>query len=445
MDAAMTNAGTQSATDWTVGPDQRTTMAEPQKPSPLAKAAFHGVAGRFVEIVDPHTEADRAAILLQVLVAAGVYLGRHAYYQVEADKHYSNLFTVLIGPTAKGRKGTSWGHVRRVLRLLDDGVERNCVVSGLSTGEGLIWQVRDPIVEQQASKEHGRIVSYQQVQKDPGVADKRLVVVESEFARVLKVITREGNTLSACVREAWDTGMLRILTKSSPARATNAHIGIVGHITRDELRRLLTTTEAANGFANRFLWAYVERSKELPMGGSLKESDIAPIVKNISQAAVRIEERRIPFSHAGVRAWKEVYGSLSRGYPGLLGAVIGRAEAQVVRLALIYALLDGSQDIDVAHLKAALAVWDYCEASARYTFGEALGDETADSILRYLRTLGTAGATRTDIYNFFARNKPSAEIGRALEALRCAGYARVETQQTDGRPSEVWFAATYTH
>ena len=72
-----------------------------------------------------------------------------------------------------------------------------------------------------------------------------MLVLESEFGSVLKVIAREKNTLSAIIRQAWDTGTLRTLTKNAPAHATNAHISIIGHITRDELRRGIAETEIA--------------------------------------------------------------------------------------------------------------------------------------------------------------------------------------------------------
>ena len=39
--------------------------------------------------------------------------------------------------------------------------------------------------------------------------------------------------------------------RTVPARATDAHISIIGHITREEARRELTETESANGFGNR--------------------------------------------------------------------------------------------------------------------------------------------------------------------------------------------------
>src|SRR4029453_2896452 len=124
----------------------------------------------------------------------------------------------------------------------------HCLTSGLSSGEGLIWAVRDPIEKQQPIKEGGRVVDYQLVTEDAGVTDKRLLVIESELASTLKVMAREGNTLSPVMRQAWDGHDLRTLTKSSSARATAPHISIIGHITRDELRRYLEATEAANGF-----------------------------------------------------------------------------------------------------------------------------------------------------------------------------------------------------
>ena len=53
---------------------------------------------------------------------------------------------------------------------------------------------------------------------DAGVADKRLTILESEFARTLRVMSRESNTLSAIIRQAWDTGDLRALSKNSPGQ-----------------------------------------------------------------------------------------------------------------------------------------------------------------------------------------------------------------------------------
>lgn len=116
-----------------------------------------------------------------------------------------------------------------------------------------------------------------------GSRDKRLLVMEPEFASALRVAERDGSTLSTQIRQAWDTGILRTLTKS-PMQATGAHVSIIGHITRDELLRDLSRTDSANGFANRFLWVCVKRSKLLPDGGSFQECDFAPLIRRVNEA-----------------------------------------------------------------------------------------------------------------------------------------------------------------
>jgi hypothetical protein len=414
-------------------------------PEPLADEAFHGVAGELVRLIEPHTEADPAALLVQFLVAFGNLAGRGAHFRAEADEHHTNLFTVIVGQTSKGRKGTSLGQIQRVLSPVDPHWSDKRIQSGLASGEGLIWAVRDELVEQVPVREKGKPTVYEEAVTDPGETDKRLLVVEPEFARVLQVAEREANTLSAVVRQSWDSGTLRVLTKKQTARATGAHISIIGHITRDELRRLLTDTAIANGFANRFLWVCGRRSKCLPEGGSLEDVPLAPVVSRIRAAAEHARRTGELRRNAAARAiWHEVYATLSEGRPGLLGSVISRAEAQTMRLGCLYGLLDCAAEVGSEHLKAALAVWEYCEASARYVFGDALGDAVADEILRELRQR-PQGMSRTEIREHFQRNRSSSEIGQALAVLQEYGLLRLvrsREEEGDKRPTERWFALT---
>jgi hypothetical protein len=145
-------------------------------------------------------------------------------------------------------------------------------------------------------------------------------------------------------------------------------------------------------------------------------------------------------AEAAREAWRGVYSALSKEQAGLLGAIIARAEAQVIRLALIYALLDQRTEIDVAHLQAALAVWEYCEASAAGIFGNLLGDPVADEILRALQHAGGDGMTRTALRDMTGRNLKDGRLGVALDLLRARGLARSEPRSTRGRPAEVWIA-----
>jgi hypothetical protein len=195
-------------------------------------AAFHGLAGDVVRTIEPHTEADPVGILVQYLTAAGNAIARGPYYQVEGDRHGPKLFVVLVGETAKGRKGTSWSRVREIMELVDIKWERDRVHSGLSSGEGVIWAVRDPI-RQMVKEGKGARAQLVEETVDPGITDKRLRIVEPEFAGALMVMRREGNILSRVIRDAWDRGDLATLTKHSPARATGAYVSIIGHITVD--------------------------------------------------------------------------------------------------------------------------------------------------------------------------------------------------------------------
>jgi hypothetical protein len=313
-------------------------------------------------------------------------------------------------------------------------VDYRAILHGLSSGEGLIYAVRDRI--------EGENKDGEQIVIDPGVKDKRLLVLESELAGVLKVMSRDGNTLSPVIRQAWDGDRLQVMTRNNPIKATGAHVSLVGHITKAELLRHLTETEVANGFANRFIWLMVKRSKELPFGGEWYKVNAAPLIQRLTSA---LQFAATPvviwWGEDAEVLWREVYGPLSAGKPGLLGAVVSRAEAQVVRLAALYAVMNESRQIRGGHLRSALALWDYAERSARYIFGDATGDPVADQILEALRAAGESGMTRTEISNLFKRNRSADSITRALTDLLKLGRVRRELDKdTGGRAAERWFA-----
>jgi uncharacterized protein DUF3987 len=410
---------------------QRSHVVGPAWPV-LDCAALHGLAGQFVRTIEPHSEADPVGVLVQFLVGVGSVIGRGPHFRAEADEHHVNLFAVLVGASSKGRKGTALGHVLRTLNEVDPSW-KDRRASGMSSGEGLIWAVRDPITKFNPKEDKEEVT-------DRGVSDKRLFVVESELASTLRVLAREGNTLSPILREAWDRGDLQSLVKNSPARATGAHIAVVSHITRDELLRYLDRTECANGFANRFLWVSVKRSKSLPDGGDLDLSSLNSLISQVRESVSFARGRgRMRWSQGAHSLWCEVYEALSEGKPGLFGAVVSRAEAQIIRLAPIYALLDRSALIERVHLEAALALWQYAEDSARYIFGEALGHPVADRILQALRNEPN-GLTRSQISDLFGRHASASEIDSALRFLVEHGLATSTSEGSGGRPIERWRA-----
>lgn len=400
----------------------------------LEETAYLGLAGEVVDTIAPHSEADPVAILVQFLAAAGNIIGRRCWYQVESDRHHANLFSVLVGQSSKARKGTAAGRVLAIAKGADQQWAADRIKGGLSSGEGFINEVRDEIVKWDAKEKEW-------TQVDPGVSDKRLLIIEPEFAGALAVMERHGNTLSPLLRKAWDGDKLATMTRASPLTSTGSHVSIVGHITETELRARLTRTDAANGFANRFIFPLVRRSKELPFGGELTDSEILFIGEQLRDTVARIPDaHRVTMTDEARCMWAGIYSTLSADKPGMLGAITARAEAQTVRLAMIYALLDGESQIDQPHLSAGLAVWKYCEASAQRIFGDSTGDPIVDELTRALRSVGDTGLTRTAIRDLFSRHQSGERIGTALSDLLQRGLARCERRSTDGRPVETWFA-----
>ena len=440
----MLNTFEQFAKEYTTGIKTQNENSYQNKPKlwpELDLNALHGLAGDFVETIEPETESDNVALLVQFLITFGNVIGRCPHFIAEADKHFTIGNVCLVGETAKGKKGSSLGHVQRVFQKIDEVWTENCVHSGLSSGEGLIWSVRDEIKKTEAIKSNGVVKNYQEVVIDKGVPDKRALVIESEFASVLRVMARDGNTLSAIIRNAWDGKNLKTMTKNSPAKATEAHISIIGHITRNELLRYLDNTECGNGFANRFLWACVKRSKVLPEGGKVSEFDMASLAQKVNEA-VNFSRRigEIKRDSESKKLWGKVYAELSEGKAGLLGAVTARAEAQVMRLSCLYALLDLSDTIRLEHLSAGLALWAYCEDSAKYIFGETLGDPLADEIKRVLDD-EPKGLTQTELSNHFKRHKKSEQLNRGLNILIARGMVFKVGEETAGRTSHRYFSS----
>ncbi len=253
----------------------------------------------------------------------------------------------------------------------------------------------------------------------------------------MQCAAREGSTLSPVIRQAWDGGVLRVLAKGAKATCAAPHISIIGHITSTELDRLLTVSDAANGFANRILWVCSTRSKCLAFGGAVDADALAAFGERTRDAvAFARGVEALAWALDAAQLWEAVYPQLSEGKPGLLGQVTARAEAQTLRLAMLYALLDKSAVIRIEHLRAALELWRYCADSAAYIFGQALGDPTADAIVELLRAR-PEGVTRTEVSDHFDRNKSKAQIDAAIALAQSGGLLRIERRETGGRPVEV--------
>jgi hypothetical protein len=393
----------------------------------LDLAARYGLVGEVVGALEPHTEADPAGLMLVFLAMFGNLIGPGPHAIADAAPHPARLYVALVGDTARARKGTAQAQANRLYAIAAPLWYSERVMGGLASGEGLIAAVRDKQGEEMSM----------------APADRRVMAVEPELARVLAAAAREGSTLSAILRQAWDDGNLRVMTRANPLLATGAHVSVIGHITREELARRLAEVEVANGFANRFLFCCVRRSKLLPHGGSLDPALLDHVADQVAAAVERAARLGVLRRTAAADAlWEAAYRSWHENEPaGLAGAITARPDAQTLPLSVAYAALDGSPVIDRPHLEAALAVWRYAEQSALYLFGDRLGDEVADRLLLALRAAGEAGLDGTRQRELFSGHVSAKRLEAARRALEERGLAVTEREDTGGRPRVITRAA----
>lgn len=229
----------------------------------ISRRRLPGIVGEFVGLATENSEADPAAVLATFLPRFGVEVGSGPHMWVGDTPHRCRLASVIVGASSKSRKGTSGTPVKRLFSTdphtdtVPPYIPAHTTAGPFSSGEGIIYLVRDEI-EKWSDKLQEWIVT------DPGIDDKRLFILDEEFAGVMANTKREGNTLSMIIRRIWDSGNLAPIIKNNRITATCAHIGWVSHITLFELNSRLDESEAFNGFANRILWVCAKRFKLVP-------------------------------------------------------------------------------------------------------------------------------------------------------------------------------------
>lgn len=401
-------------------------------PEPIGRAAYRGVIGEVCDIITPQTEADPAAVLVQFLVALGNLVGRGPHWMMGPSRHGLNLYATVVGASAQARKGTSYELVRHILGRIDPIWEATRTFDGLSSGEGLLAQIRDD-----QRDEKGQLTL-------PGIEDKRMLAVESEFGGMLGIANREGNSLNPIIRKLWDARSCGSLTRNSKLWTTDPHVSIIGHITTDELDARLTGLDAANGFANRFMWVCARRARFLPNGGRLPYSLFNHAVGNIHEIIAYASDPNgivMGRSPEAGTVWEAHYRRLTTARPGLLGSLLSRAAPIVMRIACIYALCDMTCVVSKEHMEAALEVWRYCEESAAHIFGAKLGNPDAERLLTAIRAAPDGLNRRTILTKVFGGHMKADELDKLLVGLARTSLVRKEVRPTSGRPAEIWHAA----
>ena len=353
-------------------------------------ACLYGLVGDVARAGGDTTEANPYAVGASFIALMSCAVGRGPYMPVGNTWHHARMFMLHIGRSGRGRKGDAVSLVRRIehaLKALSKDASPQVHSGGLSSREGLVYLIHDGYTE---GKE-----------EVPAILDKRLLVIESEFANVLHQGKREGNTLSAALRDCWDGVSMRPATKSNRLWATDPHIAMIGAVTPSELLGLMASRELTNGFANRFMMFWAERTKMLAFPRATSQEDVNALAERALEVlqfcqAERWADKdhiRVELSQdARIRYEVLYYGELNDSSAGeRITALIERRAPMLLRLAMLFALCDKTTTVDAHHIDAALAWVRYSVESVKFIFASAADEvkvaevnDTAKKIVNFL-------------------------------------------------------------
>lgn len=360
---------------------------------------FYGLAGEVGTAAAQGTEVNPVAAMGYYMTMLSAAVGRDLYLSVGNTFHHCRLFACHVGRTSRGRKGDAQGAGKRIRSDIENVLEElgHHHSGGLSSREGLAGAIQDSKGDDDEN----------------GTDDKRLFVVESEFSNTLSQGKREGNTLTAALRDAWDGSDIKPLVKHSPTHCTAPHVAIWANITPRELKAMMTERDVSNGFLNRFLFVWAERTGLVPIPQRMSDA----LVNDLAERTLRVvrsargnypavqNSRRMVLSSAAELLYKRMYPKLCEGNaPERVATLLERAAPYTLRLAMLFAITDETQEIDVKHLRAALAWIAYCTESVTYIFAteedqaeHRKSSKASDDLLEWLQSQPKRRASRTAV------------------------------------------------
>jgi hypothetical protein len=398
----------------------------------LADDAYYGIAGEFVKAIMPYTEADPAGILLDLITTISVYISKKAYIQNGAEKIYVNIFNLVTGDTG-ARKGTGWKIVKELFNRLDENFVNDHIKSGFSSGEGIIARISDKLYNPDTKEYEDNL-------------DQRLLIREDEFSSILKVAGREGNILSQIIMQGFDSSPLEINVKDKKRslRSSHPHIGLIADITPQELKNLTKNLYFYNGFLNRFLFTCVRRYKVdpciPPVPDSIYNNTVLKL-KDVINWLAELKIVRFEIADSIKDLWSNIYHTIPEEIKDpILAGLTSRAEPYILKLCVIYALLDKTEKIRYEHLKAALAIWERNVNSIKYLFNlDSQSKEYNYIKAKIINALALGPLTQTEISrSIFKGNVSSKKIKYVLEKLSESGKIKCIKQSTKGRSKLLW-------
>ena len=173
-------------------------------------------------------------------------------------------------------------------------------------------------------------------------------------------------------------------------------VSIMAGTTQDWLQKALSEHDIYGGFANRWLYFYGLPKGPLsdpPKVDKKKMDDLVYQLNFVREWAEDVPEGEITLSAEARDLFHSYYIEYYKRcqQPGLIPTLIVRIQDFIFKIALLYAADQQSEIISAEHLKAAIEVGNYLDASVRElfaNFGSTKSKKDEQKVLDYLKNVG---------------------------------------------------------
>jgi hypothetical protein len=386
--------------------EQRERATIPEFP----EAAWRGLFAEYRAAMERATEASDAFHFAALWTRCAVALGRRVHFSYGMQL-FANVYLVCFGPTGD-RKTTA-------TRLAAEIGSPFKIVRGGGSGEGL------------ADEFSG---------SEPG---QGFLLYAEEFSQILRPGRWDGATLIPFLTQCFDCPLrYEMKFRKSPVELEQPTPSVLAGATPDWFWQDFRPRDFQGGFGNRLFFFAGARKPAMPLPESPKLETISCSVDGlaaIQPCEARFDAKARPLWEKFYRAWD---AEESRRDPLLLAAV-KRIPAYILKLAMLYAALEGTlPQVESGQLAAAILVGRYGEnctkelVSLQHT-GTNPRKELERRILALVDAEPSRVITKREIYKRLWRHYPDAEaFNRAFDSLVRAGELFT---QHEGR-GRVWVA-----
>lgn len=379
---------------------------------PFPKDAWVGVFKDYLEIVGHCTEAPNEYHWATLFLQLGLAIGRKAWIK-NPSRVYSNTFVLLVGPSGRNKKSTCLSFGERLSKLMEDD---HTVIRHPASLEGI----------------------YQGLAKKP---ETKALIFQDEFKGLLAAAHRSTTSnLLTGLHQLYTCPDRDCITRRETTTIEKPFTSLLTGAPQRWLEEEFEPGDFAGGFMSRVMIFRGKRKPPIPRPAS-------PDSQRLQELAGKIKEMSAALPAGGsCLRWSDEAGSLfDRWYfdnqrimdrlSEQEGALCVRTHEFIVKIALVYSIIEKEFCITEKAMAIAIQIGDYLQNTALRLFGGVAFTRRGRIEQRIIKALREKALTRREIKHLFGGYCDSKEVNDAVEALQTSEQIQKCTIAREGKRS----------